>query len=484
MCIRILICIFKKQKPRKSAKRPKNGVFFLSSMIKIRRISDFQHQFSFLDQHEHFEVFYERFLESDLGKIFMAIPWDGLVKKFRLKDCKKGPTSIFSPRGKLALMLLKHYASCSDRRLIEQLNGNYEYQFFCDIYLGSERIENYKIVSEIRCELAVKLDIEKIQQELYNYWSGHIQDSHSLTIDATCYESELRYPSSQKLLWECVDWTYQQLREQCKSQKVPLPRTKYNKWRVRYISYSKMRKKTIKKRKALTRSQLMLLDKLNKELDRVEKLNEDPFLATYYRRRSTIKKIYHQQYQLFTFGKTPKDRIVSIGKDYLRPIVRGKEIKAVEFGAKVNKYQIDGINFIEHISFDAFHEGIRFKDTIFKAQKMTRTKTKIAGADSIYATNVNRRFCTQNNIRTDFKRKGRASTKHEPHRKQLSEMITKERASRLEGSFGKEKEHYHLKKVKARTEATEILWIFFGIHTANALEIGRRMYHDRQRLAA
>jgi len=45
----------------------------------------------------------------------------------------------------------------------------------------------------------------------------------------------------------------------------------------------------------------------------------------------------------------------------------------------------------------------------------------------------------------------------------------------LEGSFGKEKEYYHLKKIKVKTKKTEILWIFFGIHTANCLEIGRRM---------
>jgi hypothetical protein len=54
-------------------------------------------------------------------------------------------------------------------------------------------------------------------------------------------------------------------------------------------------------------------------------------------------------------------------------------------------------------------------------------------------------------------------------------MITKERATRLEGSFGKEKEHYYLKKIKARTKETETIWIFFGIHTANALENGRRI---------
>jgi len=39
----------------------------------------------------------------------------------------------------------------------------------------------------------------------------------------------------------------------------------------------------------------------------------------------------------------------------------------------------------------------------------------------------------------------------------------------MEGSFGTEKQHYSLDKIKARTELTEILWIFFGVHTANAV---------------
>ena len=54
-------------------------------------------------------------------------------------------------------------------------------------------------------------------------------------------------------------------------------------------------------------------------------------------------------------------------------------------------------------------------------------------------------------------------------------MITKERDSRLEGSFGTDKEYFHLKKIKARNEKTERLWIFFRIHTANALNIGNRI---------
>lgn len=48
------------------------------------------------------------------------------------------------------------------------------------------------------------------------------------------------------------------------------------------------------------------------------------------------------------------------------------------------------------------------------------------------------------------------------------------RTTRMEGSFGTQKEHYGLKRIKARTKQTEILYIFFGIHTANVVQLVRR----------
>jgi len=443
-------------------------------MSKIRRISHLQHEFSFLSPSDNFDVYFNRFLSSDLGKIYTAIPWDELVYVFKIKESIKGTRNYFSPKGKLALMFLKHYACCSDKRLVEQLNANIDYQFFCDIHLGHHRLTNYKIISQIRCELSSSLTIPDVEKVLFDHWSGFIKNQDCITTDATCYESEVRYPTDQKLLWESIHWTHDQMKILCKSLKIRLPRTKYIKWKKRYISYSKTRRKTYKNRRKLTRSLLWLLEKVNNELDIIEKKNDLRMSELYYKRRRIIKKVYNQQNRYFKTGKSPKDRIVSISKSYLRPIVRGKEIKAVEFGAKVNKLQIDGINFIQKISFDNFNEGTQFKNTIYKAQGLTKTKVKIAGADAIYATNKNRVFATNHQIRTDFKPKGKPS-KHRKQQIQLAKIITKERATRLEGSFGKEKEHYHLKKIKAKTAKTEVLWIFFGIHTANALEIGRRL---------
>lgn len=451
--------------------------------MKLQRISDFQHRFSFLSSTENLALYRSRFLESDLGKIYQAIAWDSLVEGLSITEKSLGSKMLFSPKGRIGLMFLKHYACCSDRKLIEQLNSNIDYQFFCDIHLGMNRLTNFKIVSQIRCELADKLNIDILEKELFTHWKPYIDSQSQVTVDATCYESELRFPTPQKLLWEAVDWLYKQLRTICKIIGVKMIRCKYIKWKKRYIGFSKMRRKTKKKRKPLTRALLHLLNKLIKFEDDLRKQHKLKFVPLYYRRVATIKTIQQQQLELFTTGVSPKNRIVSIQKDYLRPIVRGKEVKPVEFGAKVNKLQIDGINFIEHLSFSAFNEGTRLRNTIFKAQSLTKTKLKIIGADAIYATNKNRKFITKHKIKSDFKPKGKLPKNYKDQKK-LKALITKERATRLEGSFGKEKEHYHLKKIRAKTKLTEKLWIFFGIHTANALEIGRRIQNNKTQIAA
>lgn len=48
------------------------------------------------------------------------------------------------------------------------------------------------------------------------------------------------------------------------------------------------------------------------------------------------------------------------------------------------------------------------------------------------------------------------------------------RATAMEGSFGTQKEHYGLRKVAASIKSTEIMRIFFGVHTANVVNLVRR----------
>jgi hypothetical protein len=449
-------------------------------MRKIRRIFDSTQEINFNSPGKEFSLYLKAFNESELGSIYQAIPWSELIKKLKIKENNKGPDLIFSPQGMVALMFLKSYVECSDEMLINHLNGNIHFQIFCGILLGPERIKNFKIVSDIRCRLARKLDVRELQGVLAGYWKPYMRDTNIMMEDATCYETSMRYPTNVKLLWESTEWSYKQLKLICKCLKIRMPRNKYEEQWNKYNNYSHKRKKIHKETLKRTRSLLYLLGKLlgyqfQDQLDLPDK---------YHERMKVIRKVLKQQQETFETGNNSvPDRIVSISKSYIRPIVRGKETKPVEFGAKVNMIQFDGINFIEHLSFNAFNEGTRLVKSIRYGRSLFGKITHIS-ADDIYATNANRKYSTAAHIVTNFKRKGRAG-KHEQHRLIISRELRKERATRMEGSFGTEKEYYGLKKIKARTELNEILWIFFGVHTANAARIAKRLAVSRvERMAS
>ena len=94
-------------------------------------------------------------------------------------------------------------------------------------------------------------------------------------------------------------------------------------------------------------------------------------------------------------------------------------------------------------------------------------------ADRIYATNDNRSYCKNLNIQTNFVPKGRR-TQNPTKRKQedkARQELGKARATVLEGAYGNDKNHYGLKKIKARNQITEVAWIFFGMMAANAMKV-------------
>jgi hypothetical protein len=448
-------------------------------MAKIRKIFHTDLPLNFNSKEENFHLYWSSFLSSELGRIYQVIPWKELAKGLNLTTNLKGRPPTFDPQGKIALQFLKHYTNMSDQRLMERINADYQFQFFCGVDIRVEQpLTNYKIISSIRTEIGEKLDILLLQKTLAKHWKPYIKDPKIIMEDATCYESWMRYPTNVKLLWEANEWIYNQIKQINKSIKGRMPRSRFSEQKSKYLAYSRTRKKTYKKTRRRTKSLIYLLGKQLGQLSDIEQKLPDnvSFPARYYDRLLAITKILEQQQELFE-GKKVKDRIVSIDKSYIRPIVRGKETKRVEFGAKVNLLQTDGINFIEHISFDAFNEGTRLINSVWLTQTLFNIKVHMLGGDGIYATNANRKFCSQNGIVTSFVRKGRAS-KDEPVLKQIRKIISTERATRMEGAFGTQKNHYSLDKIKARTKQNEILWIFFGIHTANAVEISRRKFQQ------
>ncbi|MCP9769356.1 DDE transposase, partial [Lacihabitans sp. LS3-19] len=195
----------------------------------------------------------------------------------------------------------------------------------------------------------------------------------------------------------------------------------------------------------------------------------------------TIRKVYLQQSYLVENKTTSvKDRIVSLSQPHIRPIVRGKENKPVEFGIKAHIMQVGGLNIIEHHSFNAFNETTRLKHAYYKHRLMIGTCTHLA-ADGIYPTNSNRRFCTTKKLQTNFVAKGKKVT--DKNIKKVKTILSIERGTRLEGSFGTEKENYGLRKIKAKTPETQIVWMFFGIFTANVVRLSKRQQKQVKKVA-
>lgn len=56
------------------------------------------------------------------------------------------------------------------------------------------------------------------------------------------------------------------------------------------------------------------------------------------------------------------DRIVSLSQPQARPIIRGKQSKSVEFGAKLSvSLSGQGLARVDRLCWDAFHEGLDLK---------------------------------------------------------------------------------------------------------------------------
>lgn len=297
--------------------------------------------------------------------------------------------------------------------------------------------------------------------------------------DATCYEREMRYTTDAKLLWEGIEKAYVVMCTLSARLNVHRVKTKYVDVEKANLSYRKQRRHTKVQTRKQTRRPLNLFGKILKETRRLESENpavESLLTARHKSDIEIITRMYRQQKNHFENNnphESIKDRIVSISKPYVRPIVKAKEVKNVEFGAKCNNIQVDGLSFIEKLSFNAFNEGMRLPHCLKMHRRIFSVDAKKVGGDAGYAGSANRKYCRERGIQTSFVKRGRPAFE-----KKENDIIRNElarvRATRMEGSFGTQKEHYGLKRIKARTRLTEILYIFFGIHTANVVLLVRR----------
>ncbi len=161
------------------------------------------------------------------------------------------------------------------------------------------------------------------------------------------------------------------------------------------MSEAKKRQKGKKTLRVVIRYILNCLNRnicsINKMLDM---LNENPLTYNQMRKYWIIRTLNDQQRKMYR-DKTNRcdDRIVSILQPHVRPIIRSKQGKRVEFGSKLGLSLANGFLKADTLSCDAYNES---KDLIIQTEvykSLYGYYPELILADKIYATNGNRSWC-------------------------------------------------------------------------------------------
>jgi hypothetical protein len=104
-----------------------------------------------------------------------------------------------------------------------------------------------------------------------------------------------------------------------------------------------------------------------------------------------VTEVYRQQHWLAEHKKPSiSDIIVSLSQPYLRPIVRLKVGKPVDFGAKLSASYFEEYVFLDRLSWDNFKESGDFKAQIEAYYNFTGSYPESVHVDRIYRTLLER----------------------------------------------------------------------------------------------
>lgn len=446
-----------------------------------------------------FETPFEQRLTKENRWVKMAqqIPWDKIVTKYDQQFTATEGRPPISGRVVIGAIMIKHLGNLSDRETILQIQENMFMQYF----LGYSSFTNEAPFSaslfvEIRERLSLEL-LTSINEVVVGHCLGwedkHIIDRQEdeanieepptgqelnesiddgagddtqtkeeenkgrLIMDATVAPQHISYPTDLKLLnaareksEELIDVLFQPALHG----KVKV-RTYRQKARKDFLNTAKKKNKTAKQ---IYRSNGQQLRYLRRNIKHIHVLldgyKQFPLDKRQQRYLMVLHTVYEQQKQMHdTKTKRVEHRIVNIHQPHVRPIVRGKEGKKVEFGSKLQVSLINGYTLIDHLDWEAFNESNYLKDSVNKYRERTGYYPLEVLADQIYCTKDNRAWLKKQNIKLKAKPLGR------PSKKAVSNHVSPGERNPIEGKFGQAKVAYGLEKIRAKLTNTSESWI-------------------------
>lgn len=435
-----------------------------------------------------FETPFERELDPDNRWVVLSklIPWDEICNiYFQQVGVSSTGRPGLSPRVAIGALIIKYLCNLDDRETVEQISENLYMQYF----LGYPSFTTCRpFDASLFVDLRKRLGLETINRinarivELKTHLSSPVQEPDDdkgseggtssssessqasscdsnpnrgrILFDASACPQDIAFPTDLTLLSDCrkkseelIDYLY---KAELHTRK---PRTYRQVARKVYLKTAQKKNKTKREVRKAVGKQLGYLKRNLRSIDRLlDAYTNIPLEGKELKYLYVIRTVFAQQLEMYK-SHTHKigDRIVSIHQPHVRPIVRGKSQAKVEFGAKIHVSLIDGICFLDELSWDSFNEGSHMEQYIEQYKLRFGCYPREVLADKIYCTRENRGMLKAKGIKLIAKPLGRPSA--------VAVHVSPGERNPIEGKFGQAKTGYGLNRIKARLRVTSQAWI-------------------------
>lgn len=433
------------------------------------------------------------------------LPWDELIGIYSKAMSDFGRPGI-EPRIAIGAMIIKTKLRLSDEETIEQIRENMYMQYFLGLEayqeeilfdpsllvhirerMGKEMLEQMNNIVVVKAiteqEQHKKKKIKpmggtkggtpegepKPNEDTSADAQNDVTHKGGYVLDATVADQYIKYPTDVELLNDSrqkseriIDALYSISKLEKK------PRTYRRKARKEFLLFTKKKKKTLREVRKAVGKQLRYLGRNLKTIVNLMDIDATALSSLQsqeYKDYLVIQEIYRQQSEMYGENKNRcEDRIVSINQPHVRPIVRGKQGKTVEFGSKVLAgITDDGYTLLPKMDWNAYNEGSYVIDSVEHYKKTFGYYPEVVIGDKIFITRANRKALEELGIRLSGKSLGRKTEKKKQEESKQVKEDQKQRV-RIEGKFGQGKNGYELNKIRMRKSQTSeamISMIFF-----------------------
>ena len=413
-------------------------------------------------------------------KLGRLIPWNQMEEVYRGYFSAYQGRPAKESRLICGLLVVKHMEGYSDERVVEEYLENPYIQAFCgeETFVVEGGIAP-SLLSKMRKRLGEKFFRQLERDVLAVLKRRQTIRSGEHLLDATVIPANIEYPMDTKLLNRARLWVVKVIGVIRKRFNVKEKvRTYCRKAQAAYVGFQKKRKKTkamvrLMRGKMLRylRRNVRQVEELLREYGKRLKRREREFIR---RRLEVVKVIYAQQREMWKKRlRTVGERIVSLHLPHIRPIVRGKEGKEVEFGPKALLSWVNGYCFLDKLGFEAFNEGVHLLGSLKKYKERFGRYPRCSTGDGIFGNRENRAKLKDLKILDGYKALGKAA--RDKVNKQWFRAKQRLRGSRMEGIIGHGKNHFGLDRILYRIKGGEEMWIRLALLAMNLSTALKRM---------